>query len=145
MRYPPTRVEIKAREASSSRMIAICALTFLTAAFLWVSSAKADEALESVFEQFDKNGDGVVDRTEYDLNKVLVIGAFDKNRNDHLDRDEVNISPENFEAMDLDGDGKISGFDFVESDLGKFESIDTDGDGLITMEEFRAYIEKLRN
>lgn len=132
-------------EPSNGVLTGLCALTVIICALLWAGTAMAEETLEDVFARFDKNGDGTIDRTEFDLNKVLVIVAFDKNRNDHLDADEIMMSAENFTAMDQDGDGKISGFEFVESDLGKFEAIDADGDGLVTKEEFRAYVEKLRN
>lgn len=132
-------------EAQTRKGTAVCALALAAAVLLWPGLVKAEETLESLFARFDTNGDGVIDRTEYELNKVMVIVAFDKNRDDHLDPSEVNISAENFAAMDKDGDGRISGFEFVESKLGKFETLDSDSDGVVTMEELRAYVLMLRN
>ena len=80
----------------------------------------------------------------FDVNKIQVISAFDANRNGRLERDEVRISDENFQAADRDGDGQISGYEFNESPFGKFEALDADGDGLVTREEFRAFVEGLR-
>jgi len=106
--------------------------------------AQAPSDPDEIFGLFDTNGDGVIDRTEFDVNKILVISAFDVNRNGHLDRDEVRISDENFQTADQDGDGRISGYEFNESPFGKFEALDADGDGLVTREEFKAFVENLR-
>jgi Ca2+-binding EF-hand superfamily protein len=106
--------------------------------------AQAPADPDEIFALFDVNGDGAIDRTEFDVNKIQVISAFDANRNGRLERDEVRISDENFQAADLDGDGQISGYEFNESPFGKFEALDADGDGLVTREEFRAFVESLR-
>ena len=106
--------------------------------------AQAPSDPDELFDMFDTNGDGTIDRTEFDVNKIQGISAFDTNRNGHLDRDEIRISDENFRAADQDGDGRISGYEFVESPFGKFEAFDTDGDGLVTREEFRTFVEGLR-
>ena len=127
------------------RPAAAAAFALIAAVVLQTGFARADESIDSVFARFDGNGDGTIDRTEFDLNKILVIVALDRNSNDHLDPDEVKMSAENFAAIDTDGDGKISGFEFVESPFGKFESFDEDGDGLVTREAFEAYVERLRN
>ena len=128
---------------SITRLIAGTATVLILAAPLAGPARGADD-VAAVFAIFDSNGDGVIDKTEFDLNKIKVISALDRNRNDHIDRDEVKVSDENFQAADQDGDGKISGFEFVESPFGKFEAFDADGDGVITLEEFRAYVEGLR-
>ncbi len=128
---------------SIKRLLAGTATVLILAAPL-AGPARAADDVEAIFAIFDSNGDGVIDRTEFDLNKIKVISVLDRNRNDHLDRDEVKISDEKFQTADQDGDGKISGFEFVESPFGKFEAFDADGDGVITLEEFRAYVEDLR-
>jgi Ca2+-binding EF-hand superfamily protein len=124
-------------------LIAGTATVLILAAAL-AGPARAADDVAAVFAIFDSNGDGVIDRTEFDLNKIKVISVLDRNQNDHLDRDEVKVSDENFQTADQDGDGMISGFEFVESPFGKFEAFDADGDGVITLEEFRAYVEDLR-
>jgi hypothetical protein len=108
------------------------------------SRAQAPSDPDEIFALFDTNGDDVIDRTEFDVNKIQVISAFDANRNGRIERDEVRISDENFQAADRDGDGQISGYEFNESPFGKFEALDADGDGLVTREEFRAFVEGLR-
>ena len=128
---------------SIKRLVAGTAAVLILAATL-AGPARAADDVEAIFAIFDSNGDGVIDRTEFDLNKIKVISVLDRNQNDHLDRDEVKVSDENFQTADQDGDGMISSFEFVESPFGKFEAFDADGDGVITLEEFRAYVEDLR-
>jgi len=134
-----------AAQASIGKGAAVCALALSSGILFWAAQARAQETLDSIFARFDSNGDGVIDRTEYDLNKVLVIVAIDRNGDGNLEPGEVKISAENFAALDQNGDGKISGFEFVESPLGKFETIDANSDGQVTKEELQAYILKLRN
>jgi Ca2+-binding EF-hand superfamily protein len=109
-----------------------------------VVQAQAPSDPNEIFDMFDTNSDGKIDRTEFDVNKVQVISVFDANRNGQLERDETRMSDEAFNTADQDSDGAISGYEFVESPLGKFEAFDSDGDGLITREEFRAVVEDLR-
>ena len=131
---------------SIKRLIAGTAAVLILAAPLAGPARAANDVndVEAIFAIFDSNGDGVIDRTEFDLNKIKVISVLDRNRDDHLERDELKISDEKFQTADQDGDGKISSFEFVESPLANFEAFDADGDGIITLEEFRAYVEDLR-
>jgi len=130
---------------SANRLIAgTLGVLVAAAALAGPGLAQAPSDPDEIFALFDVNGDGVIDRTEFDVNKIQVISAFDANRNGRLERDEVRISDENFQAADLDGDGQISGYEFNESPFGKFEALDADGDGLVTREEFRAFVEGLR-
>ena len=108
------------------------------------SLAQTPRDIDEIFDLFDQNGDGVIDRAEFDVNKIYVISAFDANGNDEIDREESNISDENFRLADKDGNGSISGFEFLEAPFGKFEALDQDGDQLVTREEFRQFVEGLR-
>jgi Ca2+-binding EF-hand superfamily protein len=130
---------------SANRLIAgTLGVLVVAAALAGPGRAQAPGDPDEIFDLFDANGDGVIDRTEFDVHKIQVISAFDANRNGRLERDEVRISDENFQAADRDADGRISGYEFNESPFGKFEALDADGDGLVTREEFRTFVENLR-
>lgn len=121
-------------------LLVVFALTCLAEA-AW---SQGSPDIEEIFNLFDQNGDGVIDRAEFDVNKIYVISAFDTNGNDEIDRDETNISEENFRLADSDGNGAISGLEFLDAPFGKFEALDADGDQRVTREEFESYIESLR-
>lgn len=125
-------------------VLCLTACLITIASLTAVARAEAPGDPNEIFDMFDTNGDGAIDRTEFDVNKIQVISAFDVNRNGQLDRDETRMSDETFSAIDQGGDGAISGYEFIESPLGKFEAFDTDGDGLISREEFKAVVEGLR-
>lgn len=133
------------RRLSGRVLVVATAAVLLAVAYpIGPSRAQAPSDPDEIFDLFDGNGDGRIDRTEFDIKKIQVISAFDANRDDNLDRDEVRISDEVFHAADRDGDGLISGYEFTQSPLGEFEAFDADGDGMITREEFRAFVEGLR-
>jgi Ca2+-binding EF-hand superfamily protein len=49
------------------------------------------------------------------------------------------MTPEAFAEADLNGDGKLSGAEFVEAPFSQFDAMDRNGDGVITFEEFREF------
>ena len=106
-----------------------------TAADLVRSSAPARD-IRPVFDQFDENGDGRIDRIEF---RVWIVGAFDmldSNKDEFLDRAEVpSVGTSDFNKADQDNDGRLSAFEFIDSDLMKFTRFDLNRDGFITYEE----------
>ncbi len=89
------------------------------------------------FQVVDRNGDGKLDRFEFRLNSVKLMGLIDDNKDGFITRDETLLSPEQFALFDLDGDGKISAIEFV--DARTFRTIDTKKQGFITFEEYLAF------
>ena len=61
-----------------------------------------------------------------------------------LSPEDINITPEAFADADLNGDGKISGAEFVQARFTQFEAIDASGDQEITFEEFREFMQQYR-
>jgi Ca2+-binding EF-hand superfamily protein len=56
-----------------------------------------------------------------------------------LEPDDINVTPQVFNQADLNGDGKLSGAEFVQARFTQFDSVDANGDQKITSEEFQAF------
>ena len=106
-----------------------------------VQPALADPVAE-IFDRLDGNGDGVIDRTEFQIRKMELFYESDANQNIQLEPEEVNLKPEVFAAADTDGDGVLSGVEFIEAPFTQFEAADTNSDHEITPEEFEIFAEQ---
>jgi Ca2+-binding EF-hand superfamily protein len=122
---------------------------FALALTLGAIGAAADRALAAddaseVFDILDDNRDGLVTREEFLRTKIEVFYRALKNmdQDQRLGPEEIDITPEAFADADLNGDGKISGAEFVQAPFTQFEAIDASGDQEITFEEFREFMQQ---
>jgi Ca2+-binding EF-hand superfamily protein len=108
--------------------------------------ALAVDDARQTFDILDDNGDGVVTREEFLRMKTEIFyrALEDLDRDQRLGPEEINVTPEAFADADLNGDGKISGAEFVQARFTQFEAIDASGDQEITFEEFREFIQQYR-
>ena len=102
----------------------------------------ADADLSEIFDILDDNRDGVVRREEFLRKKTEIFyrALTDLDRDQRLNPGELNLTPKAFADADLNGDGKLSGAEFVQARFMQFEAIDANGDQAITSEEFRTFI-----
>lgn len=115
------------------------------ASFLAVDPPALADAVDDIFERLDTNGDGVIQRTEFEVKKMEVFYVLDANQNIGIELEETNLKPEVFNAADKDGDGTLSGVEFIEAPFTQFEAADTNTDQVISREEFELFVQQFRN
>ena len=94
------------------------------------------------FHAHDLNGDGRLDRAEFQEWMVDVFFERDQGKKGYLSIDDVRgaMTPEVFKAMNRNGNGKLSLPEFLNALFQDFQAIDSDRDGSITVEQVEAYI-----
>jgi len=96
------------------------------------------------FRVHDKNGDGRIDRAEF---QSWVVDAFyfrDAGRKGYLVQADLpgTGSPEVFKAINRKGDGRLTLNEYLNALFQDFAAIDGNGNGAITAEEIEAYIKQ---
>jgi Ca2+-binding EF-hand superfamily protein len=132
-----------ARSRKRAGLVALCGLALAFAALGAAERAPAaDVDLGQSFAILDEDRDGVVGRGEFLRRKTAIFyrGLTDMDRDQRLNPGEINLSPQAFADADLDGDGKLSGAEFVQARFMQFEAIDANGDQEITADEFRTFM-----
>ncbi len=104
-----------------------------------------------MLELYDRNGDGVVDRAEFDAARAATFAGTDADNDGRLDLDEytrefagrldaqrgkVRAASERqagvrFNALDTDKDGRMTFAEYQVSGRRLFDRADTDGDGIV--------------
>jgi len=98
------------------------------------SSAQSDAA--DAHRASDTNGDGVVDRREFNVRMVDVFYHLDRDKNGRLSRAEVpEAADAAFAAADANGDGQLQMQEFLHARSRDFERADADGDGSLSPPE----------
>jgi Ca2+-binding EF-hand superfamily protein len=94
------------------------------------------------FQKHDKNGDGRIDREEFQQWMVEVFYFRDKDRKGYLVMEDVRgaMAPETLKAINRKGDGKLSLEEFLNAAFLDFTTADVNQNGSLTMEEIEAYI-----
>ncbi|MCU0893545.1 MAG: EF-hand domain-containing protein [Rhodospirillales bacterium] len=102
------------------------------------SARTADDA----FGLLDVDGNGQIDRAEWQSRKMAVFTLRDRDEDLQLRRGELPGVPQPaFAAADLNNDGAISGYEFNQAPFSQFDKADADDDVGVSAKEFRAYIE----
>ncbi len=122
--------------------IALLFVACLAGPVLAQAPAKADW-MEG-FRTHDRNGDGKIDRAEFQDWMVDVFFYRDTNHKGFLVFEDVKdvMTFENFKSRDTNGDGKIELDEFLNSLFRDFEAADVNKSGSLSMEEIDAYIKR---
>lgn len=94
------------------------------------------------FAVLDEDGNGQIDRAEWQTRKMAIFYLRDADQNLELSHAEVpGLAQEPFAEADLDRNGSLSGYEFNQAPFSRFEQADADDDAGVSVNEFRAYIE----
>ena len=95
------------------------------------------------FRAHDKNGDGRIDRAEF---QEWVVDGFyfrDKGHKGYLVQEDLQgTSPERFKAMNRKGDGKLTLSECLNALFQDFAAIDVNQTGAITVEQIETYMKQ---
>lgn len=107
-------------------------------------AAAAEEDAVRLFRTLDMNTDKQVDRDEFNIQEMELFYHSDANRDGVLMKDETILSQASFAILDHDKDGKVTGFEFIDSKLTDFDAVDSNNNGIVTPEEFEAFLETIK-
>jgi Ca2+-binding EF-hand superfamily protein len=126
------------RRLAGVRLVPALAIVLALGAIPADGTLGAEDTRE-VFDILDDNHDGMITRQEFLRTKIRVFYGFLKivDVDQHLDPEDIRITPEAFAEADLNGDGKMTGAEFVQAPFSQFDAIDANGDQGITFDEFR--------
>ena len=96
------------------------------------------------FRTHDRNGDGRVDRAEFQEWMIEVFYFRDKDRKGYLILEDVRgvMAPETLKAINRKGDGKVTRQEFLNAVFVDFDAADVNKNGALTMEEIEVYISR---
>ncbi len=94
--------------------------------------------LQATFDLLDENHDGVIDRQEFQRRKteVFFLRLPAHSEDTSVELADTQLTAEAFREADINGDGKLSGSEFIQASFAQFEIYDTNHDQEITLEEF---------
>ena len=116
----------------------LAAVSVLCLSLAAATASRADFSAEEVnFIFADRDGDLLLDQSEYLQNALGQFSTIDINKDNKLSHDEVGELAKDKEFLDgdTDKDGALSITEVIAEKLADFESADTNGDGSLNVEE----------
>lgn len=128
--------------------------SLLPLAALWLAavghSATAAGALlpdatriKAAFDAVDTSRNGAINAAEWDHASFALFRSFDKNNDDHIDREELKataIAPDTFRRIDLDQDSRLNAGEFTEHRRALLQIADIDRNEYLSPVEYELFI-----
>jgi EF hand len=111
------------------------------------AQAFKDEDVARAYERLDRDGDGRVDQSEYEVNKVFAFfrprGGEPSGTNEgpmRVTYQESPLTQQAFDQLDRNGDGVLSGEEVIASEMFRFDRLDRNGDGVLDRAELATFM-----
>jgi Ca2+-binding EF-hand superfamily protein len=126
--------------AHLARLSALALPLALAALCPWHPAAGQEAQIREALDLLDANGDGRISREEFQLNKTQIFYRSLQAAGDtsSLRLEESRLTPDAFADADTDGNGVLSGSEWIEARFARFEVYDADGDQAISLEELES-------
>lgn len=113
------------------------------------------ERFVAMFEKLDKNGDGIVEKAEFDVVRVKAFDRLDTNKDGRITAEEVETIAEKRNWPDARREKMLKRIGVTtpqgvtkEEYLARktvFERIDVDGNGKVTLTEVETFVDKVKD
>jgi hypothetical protein len=121
-------------------LAAILAVIVLHAASCAPTQAPQPPRPISKFQAIDTNGNGQIDRAEFDRHARNEFSSQDRDKDGYLTKSELSeVTDEAIRAADGDSDGKLSAIEYMNQRLKEFSDADRNRDGVLTQVEVDGY------
>jgi Ca2+-binding EF-hand superfamily protein len=126
--------------ARLARLSALAVPLALAALCPWHPAAGQETQIREALDLLDANGDGRISREEFQLNKTQIFyrslqGAGETSS---LKLEESTLTPDAFADADTNGDGVLSGSEWIEARFAQFDLYDADDDQAISLQELES-------
>ena len=127
----PVRSAARAwRELPSSDLLSACLLC-ATAAPAW----SQESLVQRIFRVLDEDSNGYVNRSEFLRRKIRLMNAHGADGNHYITPDETRVTETEFNKADVNGDGRLSGLEWVDARFADFDAVDGNADRRLSVEE----------
>ena len=101
-----------------------------------ITQAEVIQMRENIFLAFDSNSDGAIDSEEYDMFDAARANDMSEVRKSDKRRMKSIVGGLARTTTDVDGDGKVTRAEFMDTAKPWYEKLDRNGDGEVTVADF---------
>jgi Ca2+-binding EF-hand superfamily protein len=122
---------------TASRVLVVIALAGQIVLVAPAMAQMEPDVARAAFDAADTNGDGIVDEAELTADAASAFSGLDRNRDNVLERDELDqtVDGTGFDQIDADGDGQLTFDELMAHKLDQMEQADQNADGVLSPDE----------
>ena len=91
--------------------------------------------MQRIFRVLDEDSNGYVNRSEFLRRKIRLMNAHGADGNHYITPDETRVTEMEFNKADVNGDGRLSGLEWVDARFADFDAVDGNAERRLSVEE----------